>query len=823
MSYKTTYILFGLAVLLLGGFLVTLWYGNPTTPETSEYVLQSVRNKANPLKQEDVDRVEVERNRPEKDQVKIVFVKDPETKQWKITEPRNYRADRWAVEDLVRQVYDARKDPTADKLTKLSEVGLDPPAGVITLKQGDRAVSLNLGDTSPGKENAVVYCTSSDDPREIVAVKKSSLDSAFKPLNDFRDRDLLAPSSADVRGVALAEGKKGVELKKSADEDLWVYVKPPYGRAESTGGAATPPGPGKSPDNVGTLLTDLTELKVEKPEDFVADGVTDLARYNLDPAKGDVLRVAVDRTEEVSGEPGRKERKTTHRVLLVGVGKKVDKADQYYACLEDDRNVVKIAAAKVEPLRKLVDDPGALRDRNLVDTSGLKKPDAIDVVNGPVKMEFRKAPGGVGDWKFYRGDETKPVDETAVRNLVDLLTEKNVIQRFVNDPKERERLGVGKPDVTVSVWLDGVSEEKPKEGEKEKERKEPKPKLKEPDKPSVVLRFGHLEEGLVAVERKFAGESEGVVALVPAKVLDQVRKGPLAYLDRKVPSFGAISEVTRVVIDHKGATTEVAREKPGADWKIVKPQPQAGRTADRNAVEDVLSGLDNLHAERVVAEKVDATRMAADYGLSPPASKVVLTLTRDGKPQTFEYHLGKDAGGHSVFLKAGSSDTVYAVSDVVLTSLGKELQDLAVFHFDPSRAKELKLTGWKDQVGAPAVLLFKRKDNGDWAMDDKSTVKYEPDQEKVRKLLDELSRLRAERFVAHNAKPTPEQGLDVAQNALRAEVVVEGEKAPLVLTVGNADGDKGYFATSSTLPGDVFDVRKEPFEAVRGKTAYFRK
>jgi hypothetical protein len=828
MSYKTTYILFGLAVLLLGGFLIALRFTPEETKESSNYVVAGMHSKANPINEGNVDRVEIDRRKPENQAVKMAFVKDPETKRWRITEPGNFRADRFAVDGLIRQVQDAERDPNADKLTKLADAGLDSPSEVVTLSKGNQSVSLNVGDTGPGKE-PVVYVTSSDDPNNIAVVKKSQIDSLFKPLNDFRDRDLLSPSPSDIQSVTLSQGKKGaVELKKAEQgTDRWVYVKPPYGRAEYTS-AGTPPGPGKAPDSVNSLLTDVSDLKVDKPEDFVANDAKDLAKYNLDPAKGDVLRVAIDRTDEVNtSEEGKKERKTSHLVLLVGVGKKVDKADQYYACLEDDHNVVKVAANKVDSLLKLLADPGALRDRNLVDTSGFKKPDAIDIQNSYGKLEFRHTSGTTGVWKLYRGDQAQAVDEQAVQQLVDQLTKKNVVESFIDDPKERAPLGLDKPDVTVSIWLEGIAEDKEADKDKEKDKtkkKDARPKLKDPDKPSVVLRFGHRKERSVAVERQLAGESHGTVVLVPEKLLDQVREGPLAYLDRKVPSFGSPFDATRMVIERGSGTTAVAKEKTGTDWKIEKPAEQAGRKADAMAVEDILRDLSTLRAERLAAEKVEPAKLAQEYGLNPPATKVVVTWTKDNKPQTFEYDFGKDAGSNGVYLKVTGSDTVYVVNNMILTALGRELQDPSVFHFDVTKARELRLKGWKDLYGGDGgEWVLKRKDGGSWEVDKSKAVKLEPDQEKVRKFLDELSRLRAERFVAHNAKPASSQGLTLTQGALQVEVIVEGEKQPFELTVGNPDGDKGYFATSNRLAGDIFDVRKDIFEGPKGKAANLSK
>src|SRR5439155_3063827 len=129
-----------------------------------------------------------------------------------------------------------------------------------------------------------------------MAVSKTSLESVLQTgVNDLRSRVLLAAGTSDVQAVTLSQkGKETVELKK-AGEDRWQFVKPPYGDAEVQGNQAAF-GPDKAPSGVQSMLVDLTDLRVDytdsKANDFVADNVEDLAKYNLGP-KDEVLRVEV--------------------------------------------------------------------------------------------------------------------------------------------------------------------------------------------------------------------------------------------------------------------------------------------------------------------------------------------------------------------------------------------------------------------------------------------------------------------------------------------------------------------------------------------------
>src|SRR6516162_960381 len=107
MNFKTTYFLIGIVVLVVGVFVIALVKG-PPTEDTSNFVLPAMRDPANPLKPEDVERVEIQRTKPS--EVTMVFEKDPATERWRITSPRDYPSDATAISDLVRQLYNATRE-----------------------------------------------------------------------------------------------------------------------------------------------------------------------------------------------------------------------------------------------------------------------------------------------------------------------------------------------------------------------------------------------------------------------------------------------------------------------------------------------------------------------------------------------------------------------------------------------------------------------------------------------------------------------------------------------------------------------------------------
>jgi hypothetical protein len=827
MNFKTTYILFGILAVMLVALGFALWF-DPTPPNTSAFIFPSVKDPKSPVETEQITRVEIERERPQQEH--IVLVKDPETKRWEITQPRTLRADPAEIRALIDEVLQAKREE-ADRPANVKQWGLEPPAATITLSKDDRSLELKVGDVSPGTTSAVIYVLSSDRAKEPLAVKKNAMGSVLKGLSEFRQRDLLA---GDVKLVKLSEGKKEpVELKK-IEEGRWKYVKPAYGDADVEGDTAAPPAGAlpKPLNGVRALLNDLTGLRVQvnpagKEDDFVADGVTDFAKYGLDPAKNEkLLRIDIERSGDKPEKVG----------LLVAVDKKADdKGEKYYARRTDEDTVVRVAAKPVDAIRELLDKPDALRDRHLVSFGRLRQPDAIDVKNGSGLLEFRRPDAGK-PWQLYLGDKVYTVDTTQFNTLLNQFTENNRLQTFEPAGAKESELGLDKSDFVVSFWIDGLAKDDKKDekkddkkdekkddkkDEKKDEKKEPaKPKLKDPAKPDVKLTFGREKGELVAVKRQVGDEV--MLAQVPLSVLKAVREGPLAYLDKTLPKFEDAfpidKNVTKVVID-RGTTYEIVKEtKDGKDtWKIKKPTELDGRNADPQAITAILGGLNRLTALKLISEK-PGDELLRLYGLKPPQTKVTLTLTKDGKDTTYEYEFGKehDSDKNAVYARQSQRDIVFTVDKTVLTPLQGDLQDPVVFRFDAGKVTGLKMTGWYEFQAEPFVLDLERKEGSQWVA--KNRPNFKVDAVKVRRFLDDLSHLRAERFVG---KPKPEYELEVPKGALTVEITVENEKEPYLLTVGKLDADKGFFATTNRLKDEVIQVRREIFEGPKPKPSYF--
>jgi hypothetical protein len=851
MSFKTTYILFGILALLFLLLGLAVWQGG-SSPSDSTFVLPSL-HKSDAVKTDEIDYVAIDRAKPKPE--KLVFERDPNTKNWMLVEPAKLRVDKHTVDRLVSQVSDARKYENVDLTKNLKDWDLDPPQATITLKKGDQEWKLNLGRQREGATSGVVYVTSSDEPKEPTAVKGSELDLAFKSQNDFRSKDLLTESALNLQSVKLQEEKKpSIALEKVADR-RWQFKGPAgYGLADYDSDAA---GTGSQTKGVQDLLNSIEHVRVETDEDFIENNAADLAKYGLEEGKPVFLRIDV--TQRPGSLLGGDQKKEPISSTLL-IGKKVEaksekkpedvkkdertekkdghehkdekdkpkdeQKEKYYARLADETAVVAVTAKSLEPILKVINYPASLRNRDLVQNDQFESTvDAIDIQNPSDVIKLRKPQL---TWEIFENTTGRKTDEASIRGPSGLLSELHSKHQVeFPDSKKEADMGLAKPEATVSLWLDGLDhapkppEKKDEKTEKKDEKKESsEPKFKT-EKPTVKLTFGKRDKiggkDMVYVRRE-AGDESSVVA-VPVGVLDKVLQKSLAYLDRTLPTFAPNGDVTKLVIERNGQTFEIEKEsKESADknpatavsWKIKKPADLAGRLADSFAVNMIINVLRMLRADRIETEKASEADLDK-FGLRNPQIKAVLTVQdKYKKNEEWTYSFGKE-DKNEVYAKQGKQDMVFLVSASILKPLLGELSDPTVLHFEPAKVKEIKVEGWKKSQGFAVTLDAIRKDSQSWTL--KSPPDFDLDDAQVNALLADLSKLRAQRFVVRKGSAKPEFELDDKTRSLQITLTIEREKSPITLTIGKLDpNENAYYAQCSTLPGDVFLLPQYLFE-----------
>lgn len=849
MNIKTTFLLFAGLIACLVVLALTQLLGYKTSGDKDVYVFPSLhKDVKKTITAKDIDSVDIELLRPKVEN--LTFARNGQN--WELQQPYSARLDSGQVTRFINQVIEARREKT-DTGANLKD-RVDSPAAVVTLKKGSSEEwKLTLGKQSPPGANMVVYALSSDKPNDPLAVKCSELSTFFTketvPLEDkstdkgssrekisyrfmtakdvlseFRTKELLGGAGVDsanrIRYVQLLDpSKKQPVILVKNSEGNWRFEKPPYGDVDEEGEPRTggiEPNPNRI-NGMKDLLNAIEAVRADAATDFVEENVKDLAQYGLEAEKPVKLSV------EIKRKATNPEDNDFADTLLIGKYTD-DKKDKFYARLASERNVVKVPAASVDKLIKAADDPAALRNRDLVRVDA-RKIDAVDVKNAGGSFELRKPQS---TWKIIAGDtKARSADDQEVQGtsgLLSVLTDKRKVKEFPDPAKEKE-LGFDKPEAVVSLWADGIKKDEDKKDEKKEEKKDAdaKPSLKEPSKPTVKLIFGKRTSDAVYVRREAEGDT--TLLAVPTSILDKVNQKPVAYLDKTLPSFSEHAEITQLVLDRGGEVYDIKNEqkedKGKPIWKLTQPKDLAGRAADAGKVDRILRDLRELHPEKLEAEQgADLDK----FGLKAPQVKATVQVKNaDKKTEDWVYLFGKETEDKSgVYAKMNKSDFVFVVFNRVVDTLKGELQDPTVFQFDRDKVKEIKVTGWHKVIGVPLTLDLERKSSIDWTVKAPAGSNLDPAQ--AESLLTDLASLKAERFVVRKTGPKPEYELSEKVRSLFIEIFLEGEKEPLTLTLGKLDEkEKGYYAQSNKLPGDVFLVPQHLFEKRLGGPKYFMK
>ena len=157
----------------------------------------------------------------------------------------------------------------------------------------------------------------------------------------------------------------------------------------------------------------------------------------------------------------------------------------------------------------------------------------------------------------------------------------------------------------------------------------------------------------------------------------------------------------------------------------------------------------------------------------------------------------------------------------MLDAIQGDLRDPIVLKFDINKVKGMKIAGWQDVIGSPFVLELERRTSQEWVV--KSPPNYILNSTQVENFASVLANLRALRYVGVKGGAKPEHKLDLKDGAMDIVITVDGEKAPLTLTVGGLAGPDGYYAKSNQVPDEVFVLPKATFEQAKSKPAYFKK
>lgn len=240
------------------------------------------------------------------------------------------------------------------------------------------------------------------------------------------------------------------------------------------------------------------------------------------------------------------------------------------------------------------------------------------------------------------------------------------------------------------------------------------------------------------------------------------------------------ASVTALTVTQKNAPPVTLTRSAADKWQITAPQ---STLADANAVSGVLSNLDPLPSQRVIADK--ATDLAP-YGLQNPSVTIDITEKNN---KTLKILLGDDTPtGDAVYISLAGKPRVFTAASYIKNSLNKSFDDLRDKRLLPIDTASVTTI---DLDRKPQPVDFGRVQNG-WQI--QKPEPYRTDTFQVEDLLTQLTNAKMDTLT------TPEAAAKAFAHATPvATATITGSSGTDTLEVRREKDD--YYAKSSVLRG----------------------
>lgn len=492
--------------------------------------------------------------------------------KWRLAEPVKDQADNAAVDNLISDLENWRregtipaKEVTADK-GRMNEFGLVQPKLRMRLLGPGAPPEILFGKDTAFEGTMYVRFAESKD---VILAAQTVRNNISKKPDDFRDRKLTDLTTAQVTRAVLKSPAGEIELAKK--NERWEIVKPLQARGDD--------------QKIGDLLAQITNARVQE---FVADDSGDLHAYGLSEPRGSItIYEAGDksarRTDSSGGEEG--------RTLQIGaVAEKIKEA--VYARYLPRRAVYALPQKTEEILNAR---PNDLRDRHLVrlDTNNLDRIN-LEAAGHPKIVLARKEQ----NWTIASRDN-QPANGDEVRRLVDTLNQEQVTKFVADTASDLAKYGLDQPQLRLT-FSSFASENTAETGAGEH--------------PFLTLSFGKIEGKEVYAR---VGEEPFIVA-VNHELLGRIWVDPLQWQEVAIFKFkpNEIHRLSRVTDREES----LVRNGPN-DWNWIKGEG----AIDSNDLESLLNTLSSLRAVRWLG----ATTAA--QGFDQPQLVVTFTTSPDDK------------------------------------------------------------------------------------------------------------------------------------------------------------------------------------------------
>jgi len=528
MSFRTTLILFVLA-LGIGLFIKFYESKRPNTQEAkrrAENVINFERDKIDGVVIQNADeRIELKRT----------------DKKWRLESPVKDLADSSAVDNLLFDLEDWKKDNTisakeveSDK-NRMAEYGLVKAKLRLKLQGPNAPPEILFGNNAALEGKIYVRLENSKD---VFLASQSIKNQISKKPEEFRDRKLTDVVATQVTRLSIKTAAGEMELQKQGDH--WEIVKPLRARADD--------------QKVNDLIAQITNSRIAQ---FVADDAGDLHPYGLAEPRGSVTIFTSD--DKSAGAAG--------QILQIG-GVPEKEKDQVYVRFTP-RKFVYTLPNKIESI--LNTKPNDLRDRHLVrfDQNQLDRI-TIDAPGKNKTVLARKDQ----NWIIVNRNN-RAANATEARRLLDLLADEQVTNFVADVASDLPKYGLDKPQLIVT--LSSFASENTAE-------------TAAGEHPLATIAFGKIEGDNVFAR---VGEEPFVVA-VRRSLLENIFADPLSWQDLTIFSFKP-EQIHRLSISRDREQTLIRGANNQWQWVT------GNGPINTVNLQSLLNTLASLHATRWVA------------------------------------------------------------------------------------------------------------------------------------------------------------------------------------------------------------------------------
>ncbi|MCE5229227.1 DUF4340 domain-containing protein [bacterium] len=334
---------------------------------------------------------------------KVELVKDAGT--WKLTQPVTARAGEAAVENIINQLDQARRqEPFEVSKVKLAEYGLANPTVKVEVKAASQndAGQVEFGSETPDGQQVYGRAAGTGPVFTVPAAVLAQLNT---PVRDLRDKRLLPAEMSSATAFEIIDD--GRKIAASKQNGQWSLTAPEKLKGDDM--------------QIRQFLGDIGGAEIK---DFIDTRTLNLASMGLNPPKWRGLFTINDGT-------------TTHTYELTVGDANTSPSTGVYAKAGTDTYVM---LAAPELARKIHASVNALRDKALFSLKSADVGSLLLTVRGvPLALERDSS----GLWKL-RDDPDTPVDQAKVSQTVNMLTELQATRFY-------------KPGETPAIDLMGLS------------------------------------------------------------------------------------------------------------------------------------------------------------------------------------------------------------------------------------------------------------------------------------------------------------------------------------------------------------------------------